>query len=117
MMGGTDRGRAAARVALGDRDWRWAAELVMPLVRLDVEDTDARSIKAEASRQLGYRTGNTTWRNGYPSAARELERAYEDLPFAGSASLASTDVMRAQPLRNVFQRFSVCRSRSLCRSA
>jgi alkyl sulfatase BDS1-like metallo-beta-lactamase superfamily hydrolase len=112
-----DTGRAAARVALDDSDWCWAAELATLLVRLDVEDTDARSIKAEASRQLGYRTGNTTWRNAYLSAARELKRAYEDLPFAGSASLASTDVLRAQPLRNVFQRFSVCRSRSLCRFA
>jgi alkyl sulfatase BDS1-like metallo-beta-lactamase superfamily hydrolase len=108
MMGGTDRVRAAARVALGDSDWRWAAELATLLVRLDIDDADARSIKAEALRELGYRTENTNWRNWYLSAARELERAYEDLPFAGSASLASTDVLRAQPLRNVFQRFSVC---------
>jgi alkyl sulfatase BDS1-like metallo-beta-lactamase superfamily hydrolase len=114
MMGGKDAVRAAAHVALGDNDWRWAAELATLLVRLDVEDGEARGIKAMALRELGYRTENTNWRNWYLSAARELERAYEDLPFAGSASLASTDVLRAQPLRNVFQRFSVCIDPARC---
>ncbi|MFM0372531.1 alkyl sulfatase dimerization domain-containing protein [Paraburkholderia aspalathi] len=107
MMGGVEAVRAAARIALGDGDWRWAAELATLLVRLDTSDTDARSIKASALRELGYRTVNTNWRNWYLSAARELEHAYDELPFAGSSSLASTDVLRAQPLRNVFQHFSV----------
>ena len=114
MMGGAEQVRAAARIALGDRDWRWAAELATLLVRLDVEDADARSIKATALRELGYLTVNTNWRNWYLSAARELERAYEALPFAGSASLASSDVLRAQPLRNVFQRLSVCIDPARC---
>jgi alkyl sulfatase BDS1-like metallo-beta-lactamase superfamily hydrolase len=114
MMGGKDAVRAAAHVALGDNDWRWAAELATLLVRSDVDDLEARGIKATALRELGYRTENTNWRNWYLSAARELERAYEDLPFAGSASLASTDVLRAQPLRNVFQRFSVCIDPTRC---
>ncbi|MGF6765055.1 alkyl sulfatase BDS1-like metallo-beta-lactamase superfamily hydrolase [Paraburkholderia sp. GAS33] len=114
MMGGAEQVRAAARIALGDRDWRWAAELVTLLVRLDVDDADARSIKATALRELGYLTVNTNWRNWYLSAARELERAYEALPFAGSASLASSDVLRAQPLRNVFQRLSVCIDPARC---
>ena len=107
MMGGVEAVRAAARIALGDGDWRWAAELATLLVRLDTSDADARNIKASALRELGYRTVNTNWRNWYLSAARELEHAYDELPFAGSSSLASTDVLRAQPLRNVFQRFSV----------
>ena len=114
MMGGAEQVRAAARIALGDRDWRWAAELATLLVRLDVEDADARAIKAMALRELGYLTVNTNWRNWYLSAARELERAYEALPFAGSASLASSDVLRAQPLRNVFQRLSVCIDPARC---
>jgi alkyl sulfatase BDS1-like metallo-beta-lactamase superfamily hydrolase len=108
MMGGAETVRGAARDALADGDWRWAAELATQLVRLDVDDSDARGIKATALRELGYRTENTNWRNWYLSAAHELERAYVDAPFAGSASLASMDVLRAQPLRNIFQRFSVC---------
>jgi len=41
------------------------------------------------------------------SAARELEHAYDELPFAGGGGLASMDVMRAQPLGNVLQRLCV----------
>jgi alkyl sulfatase BDS1-like metallo-beta-lactamase superfamily hydrolase len=107
MMGGAAAVRAAALVALDDSDWRWAAELATLLVHLDVNDADARTLKARALRELGYCTVNTNWRNWYLSAARELEHAYDDLPFAGSGGLASADVLRAQPLRNVFQRFSV----------
>ncbi|MFT4437283.1 alkyl sulfatase dimerization domain-containing protein [Caballeronia sp. 15715] len=107
MMNGAEAVRAAARVALGDADWRWAAELATLLVRLDTTDTDARTIKAEALRGLGYQTENTNWRNWYLSAARELEHAYDELPFAGGGGLASMDVMRAQPLGNVLQRLCV----------
>jgi alkyl sulfatase BDS1-like metallo-beta-lactamase superfamily hydrolase len=106
MMNGPEAVRAAARAALGDSDWRWAAELATLLVRLDITDTDARTIKAEALRELGYRTENTNWRNWYLSAARELEHAYDQMPFAGGG-LASMDVMRAQPLGNVLQRLCV----------
>ncbi|TAL94939.1 MAG: MBL fold metallo-hydrolase [Paraburkholderia sp.] len=107
MMGGAAQVREAARAALDDKDWRWAAELATMLVRLDTADDDARGIKAKALRELGFLTVNTNWRNWYLSAARELEHAYDDLPFNGSGGLASSDVLRAQPLCNVFQRFGV----------
>lgn len=107
MMGGAEAVRAAVRAALDDSDWRWAAELATLLVRLDKTDSEARKLKASALRELGYRTVNTNWRNWYLSAARELEHAFDELPFGGSSSFASADVLRAQPLRNVFQRFSV----------
>jgi alkyl sulfatase BDS1-like metallo-beta-lactamase superfamily hydrolase len=108
LMGGPDAVRAAARAALGDADWRWTAELATLLVRLDTTDSDARHIKALALRELGYRTENTNWRNWYLSAACELEHAYDELPFSGAGGLASTDVMRAQPLASVLQRLCVC---------
>jgi alkyl sulfatase BDS1-like metallo-beta-lactamase superfamily hydrolase len=107
MMGGVDVVRGAARIALGDSEWRWAAELSTLLVRLDSQDNDARAIKASALRELGYRTENTNWRNWYLSAARELEHAYDELPFSGGG-LSSMDVMRAQPLGNLLQRLGVC---------
>jgi alkyl sulfatase BDS1-like metallo-beta-lactamase superfamily hydrolase len=108
MMGGAENVRGAARIALGDSEWRWAAELSTLLVRLDNQDNDARAIKASALRELGYRTENTNWRNWYLSAARELEHAYEELPFSGGGGLSSMDVMRAQPLGNLLQRLGVC---------
>jgi alkyl sulfatase BDS1-like metallo-beta-lactamase superfamily hydrolase len=107
LMGGADAVRAAARIALGDSDWRWAAELASLLVRLDDMNADARDIKATALRELGYRTENTNWRNWYLSAANELDHHYDELPFSGGG-LASTDVLRAQPLASVLQRLCVC---------
>jgi alkyl sulfatase BDS1-like metallo-beta-lactamase superfamily hydrolase len=108
MMNGVEAVRVAARSALKESDWRWAAELATLLVRLDTSDNDARNIKATALRELGYRTENTNWRNWYLTAANELEHAYDDVPFAGGGGLASMDVMRAQPLGNALQRLCVC---------
>jgi alkyl sulfatase BDS1-like metallo-beta-lactamase superfamily hydrolase len=107
MMGGPERVRTAARLALEEGDWRWAAELATLLVRLDTDDDDARRLKASALRELGYRTENINWRNWYLTAAYELERVYDGMPFGGAASMASPDILRAQPLINVFQRFCV----------
>jgi alkyl sulfatase BDS1-like metallo-beta-lactamase superfamily hydrolase len=107
LMGGVKAVLDAAQSALDGGDWRWAAELAALLVHIDTADTAARRIKATALRELGYRTENTNWRNWYLSAANELEHAYDDLPFKGSAALASADVLRAQPLRNLFQGFGV----------
>ncbi|WP_322057722.1 alkyl sulfatase dimerization domain-containing protein [Paraburkholderia sp. J63] len=107
LMGGTRAVLDAAQAALDAGDWRWATELAALLVCLDTADEAARHIKARALRELGYLTENTNWRNWYLSAANELEHAYDDLPFRGAAALASTDVLRAQPLCNLFQAFSV----------
>jgi alkyl sulfatase BDS1-like metallo-beta-lactamase superfamily hydrolase len=114
LMGGTAVVCQAAQAALEEGDWRWAAELAALLVRIDPADEAARGIKAAALRELGYRTENTNWRNWYLSAANELEHAYEDLPFRGAASFASMDILRAQPLRNLFQGFSVRIDPSRC---
>lgn len=107
MMGGGERVRAEARRALEESDFRWAAELATLLVRLDTGDDDARRLKASALRELGYRTENINWRNWYLTAANELERAYDQIPFVGARSMASPDILRAQPLVNLFQRFCV----------
>jgi alkyl sulfatase BDS1-like metallo-beta-lactamase superfamily hydrolase len=107
LMGGALAVRETAQAALNDGDWRWTVELAALLVRIDGADETARRIKATALRELGYRTENTNWRNWYLSAANELEHAYENLPFRGAAAFASPDILRAQPLRNLFHAFSV----------
>jgi alkyl sulfatase BDS1-like metallo-beta-lactamase superfamily hydrolase len=107
MMGGRDKVLHEARGALNAGEWKWAAELGAWLVRMNPNDKDARALKAEALRELGYRTDNTNWRNWYLTAARELEHAFDDLPFSRGVAFASLDVLRAQPLCNVFARLGV----------
>ncbi|HSD09640.1 MAG TPA: alkyl sulfatase dimerization domain-containing protein, partial [Candidatus Binatia bacterium] len=73
LMGGRDAVLGAARKACDATDYRWCAELLTYLVRVDHEDHEARSLKAEALRQLGFQQKNINWRNFYLSAALELE--------------------------------------------
>ncbi|WP_188676314.1 alkyl sulfatase dimerization domain-containing protein [Subtercola lobariae] len=73
LIGGRDAVYAAAKVAADAGDHQWAAELVSHLVRVDPEDTEARLLKADALRTLGYGTPNSNWRNFYLTAARELD--------------------------------------------
>ena len=73
MMGGRNKLIAAAQKALLDGDAQWAAELLTWLVRVDREDSEARTLKAEALRQWSYKQKNATWRNWGLSSAMELD--------------------------------------------
>lgn len=73
LIGGRDAVYAEAHKAAASGDHQWAAELVSHLVRIDGTDTEAKLVKANALRQLGYGTPNSNWRNFYLTAARELD--------------------------------------------
>jgi alkyl sulfatase BDS1-like metallo-beta-lactamase superfamily hydrolase len=72
-MGGRDAVVAIATRASQEGDFRWAAEILTHLLRLHPDDVAARQLKADALRQLGYRTSNPIWRNNYLMAAREID--------------------------------------------
>lgn len=73
LMGGRERVLAEADKALAAGDPQWASELLTLLIRLDHDDREARSLKARALRQIGYKTLNTNWRGFYLTGAMELE--------------------------------------------
>ena len=73
MMGGLKDVLNAAKKAAKAGDHQWAAELTTHLVRIDNNDMEARLIKAEALRQLGYGRTNNNWRNWYLTSAQELD--------------------------------------------
>ncbi len=93
LTGGRDRVVTEARKALDAEDYQWAAELTTYIIRLDKNDMEARKIKAEALRQLGFRTLNINWRNWYLSSARELEGGLGDR----FADVDRSGVVRALP--------------------
>lgn len=96
LMGGRDTVLKAAQDALGRGDYQWAAELVTYLIRIQNDDLDARRLKAQALRELGYRTANTNWRDWYVTAARELDRTLDvRVPRAGFRAPVPPDVARA----------------------
>ena len=94
LLGGRDAVFAIASDAARDGDHQWAAELVSHLVRMDRDDTEARLLKADALRALGYQTPNSNWRNFYLTAARELDGTID---YSLSIEINAPDQIAAMP--------------------
>ncbi len=94
LLGGRDAVFGVASDAARDGDHQWAAELVSHLVRIDRNDTEARLLKADALRALGYQTPNSNWRNFYLTAARELDGTID---YSLSIEINAPDQIAAMP--------------------
>jgi alkyl sulfatase BDS1-like metallo-beta-lactamase superfamily hydrolase len=98
-MGGRDAVVATATQAHEDGDFRWVAEVLTHLLRLDPDDHDARQLKAEALRQLGYQASNPIWRNNYLMAAREIDGTLDHVALLATLrALGNPDVAAAMPI-------------------
>jgi len=71
-MGGPDAVVRRARVAFGDGDHRWVAEVLDHVLRAAPGHAEARELAAAALTQLGYGAENATWRNFFLTGALEL---------------------------------------------
>lgn len=71
-MGGAAEVLKRARESFAQGDYRWVAEVVNKVVFADPDNSEAKSLQADALEQLGYQTENTTWRNAYLTGAMEL---------------------------------------------
>jgi alkyl sulfatase BDS1-like metallo-beta-lactamase superfamily hydrolase len=100
MMGGRDAILKEARAA----DPKWAAELLTYLIRVDKADKEARALKAQALRQLGFHTENINWRNWYLTSALELEGK---VPNLSGNRLAAPDILKEMPLCNFVEGMTV----------
>jgi len=95
-MGGRDAVIAHASQAYAEGDFRWTAEILTHVLRTDPEDQDARQLKADALRQLGYLAVNPIWRNNYLMGAKELDGTLDrealmvTLRAMGNPDIAST---------------------------
>jgi alkyl sulfatase BDS1-like metallo-beta-lactamase superfamily hydrolase len=94
LMGGRAAVLEVAREASKNGDHQWAAELTTHLVRIDHENWDARKIKAEALRQLGYGRTNNNWRNSYLTSAQELDGTID---HSKALNIVAPDLLRAFP--------------------
>lgn len=94
LIGGRDAVLNEAQNAANDEDHQWAAELASHLVRLDQGDTEARTVKADALRALGYLTPNSNWRNFYLTAARELDGTID---YSLAIQINAPDQIAAMP--------------------
>lgn len=95
LMGGRDTVVDEAKRVAGEGDHQWAAELLRHVVRTDTGDTEARQLKAEALRHIGYTTPNSNWRNFYLTAARELDGSID---YSLAISIDAPDQVAALPV-------------------
>lgn len=106
-MGGRDAVVAIATQAHADGDVRWAAEILTHVLRLDHDDQQARQLKADALRQLGYRAINPIWRNNYLMAAREFDGTLDQTRLRDTLrALANPDVAAMMPIPLLLRAFA-----------
>ena len=108
LMGGRDSVVKAAKTAFDKGDHQWAAELLTHVIRTNKDDQEARKLKADALRQLAYKTANSNWRNWYITSARELDGSMNKMVAAGTmSSLAAPEIMQQLPLSKFFEAMTV----------
>ena len=84
--------------AIGDGDYRWAAQILHNLVFAQPGNQDAKNLQADAYEQMGYQTEAPQWRGIFLTAARELREGVLQAPF----TTASPDTLAAMPLDILF---------------
>jgi alkyl sulfatase BDS1-like metallo-beta-lactamase superfamily hydrolase len=106
-MGGRDAVVANASRAHADGDFRWTAEILTHLLRVNPDDREACLLKADALRQLGYQAINPIWRNNYLMAAKELDGTLDQLSLVATLrSLANPDVAATMPIPLLLRAFA-----------
>lgn len=100
LMGGRDAVIAAAKKAIDDKEFTWAAEILTNVIRIDNNDMEARKLKAEAYREWAFTLTNVNWRNWSLTAAAELEG---EADLTGGFAFTSADVIRAFPTNVLLQ--------------
>lgn len=93
LAGGAEGLQRAARQALDQDDYKWAAELATHWIRLDPSSTTAKQMKAHALRALAHLEVNANARNYYLTQALELEGKIEiqdDIRPENALSFVST---------------------------
>jgi alkyl sulfatase BDS1-like metallo-beta-lactamase superfamily hydrolase len=102
LMGGRDAVYRAAAEADRAGDHQWAAELTTHLIRNNNADQEARDLKADALRQIGYTHTNINWRNWYLTSAEELAGTID---FSRRLDVQAPDMLRAFPTANLIDGF------------
>ena len=98
-MGGRDAVVATATQAHADGDFRWVAEILTYVLRLDPNDQPARQLKADALRHLGYQAINPIWRDNYLMAAKEIDGTLDHARLRDAVrALGNPDIAAAMPI-------------------
>ncbi len=104
LMGGREAVLRAASEYIENGDFTFAAEILTHVITVNVDDAEAKALKAEAYRRWGYNQINVNWRNWAMSAAGELEGT---LDYESGAEFASADVLSVLPTAQIMSMMTV----------
>lgn len=93
-LGGRQKLLDSARSAIATGDNGWAMELLTHVIRVDTDDLEARSLKAEAMRSWGFQQKNMYWRNLALGGAAELEGSID---YSRFFSFQPPDLLKVLP--------------------
>ncbi len=100
LAGGVDQTMVALRAAASSGGHRWAAELATYVLVVDPGNEEARLIKANALRQLGYASVSPAGRNTYLTQALELEGLVSTGEDSVSAA-PNANIVEVFPIRSI----------------
>ncbi|MEW5785885.1 MAG: alkyl sulfatase dimerization domain-containing protein [Bacillota bacterium] len=103
LAGGVDKLVEAARAALQEEEYQWAAELADMILILDQDSAEGREIKIEALMKMGEATYNTNARLYYITAAMELAGALDTASRIG----VDAEMARVIPLSMIFEHMTI----------
>ncbi|WP_329209435.1 MBL fold metallo-hydrolase [Streptomyces sp. NBC_00683] len=95
---GADALLAEGRRAVEAGEYRWAVEVLHPLVFATPDDQEARHLQADAYEQMGYQAEGPQWRHIFLTAARELREGVVPAQF----TTVSPDMVLAMPFDILF---------------
>ncbi len=107
LAGGMERLLAQALAAFERGDYRWCAELCAHAVFAQPANREALELNAAALEQLGYQAESAVWRNVYLVGAHELRHGPPSAPAPGRRRLASSDVLRALSIEQLWDAIGV----------
>jgi len=103
-MGGREAVLRSASEYIENGDFTFAAEVLTHVITVNVDDAEAKALKAEAYRRWGYNQINVNWRNWAMSAAGELEGT---LDYESGAEFSSADVLSVLPTAQIMSMMTV----------
>ncbi len=100
LAGGAEPALAQAQAALDAENYAWAAELAGYVLTHDPASAEAAQLKAQAFRQMGYRSVSPNGRHYYLTQALELEGALT-IPIRQPISPGVARFLKGFPVRNL----------------
>lgn len=98
-MGGASGVLKEAQRAVGEGDYRWAAEILNHLVFAEPDNQPAKALLADSYEQLGYQAESAIWRNIYLSGAAELRQGFKPRRFLSGPA---PDLVATMPTTSLF---------------